>query len=47
VFLSLTFSGTTSFNALNQNWKVTNFSSTAVSLQSTTNAAVTLVLTQI
>jgi hypothetical protein len=47
VFLSLTFSGTTSFNALNQNWKVTSFSSTAVSLQSTTNTAVTLVLNQI
>jgi hypothetical protein len=47
VFLSLDFSGTTSFNALNQNWKVTSFSSTSVSLQSTTNAAVTLVLAQI
>ncbi len=47
VFLSLTFSGTTSFNALNQDWKVTSFSSTSISLQSTTNAAVTLVLSQI
>jgi hypothetical protein len=47
VFLKLTFSGTTSFNALNQDWKVTSFSSTTISLQSTTNAAVTLVLKQI
>lgn len=47
VFLSLTFSGTTSFNALNHNWKVNSFSSSSISLQSTTNAAVTLVLTQI
>ncbi|MGM5469759.1 hypothetical protein ACS386_05735 [Flavobacteriaceae bacterium LMO-SS05] len=47
VFMNLTFSGTTSFNALNKDWKVTSFSSSSVSLQSTTNAAVTLVLKQI
>ncbi|MFC4720734.1 hypothetical protein ACFO5O_00255 [Geojedonia litorea] len=47
VYLSLNFSGSTSFNLLNHTWEVTSFSSTSISLKSTTNAAVTLVLTQI
>ena len=47
VFLDLTFTGNITFNLLNQNWAVTSFSNTTISLQSTTNAALTLVLTQI
>ena len=47
VFLKLNFTGITSFNLLNNTWKVTSFSATSISLQSTTNTAVTLVLKQI
>jgi len=47
VFLDLTFTGNVTFNVLNQNWAVTSFNNTTISLQSTTNAALTLVLTQI
>ncbi|MDO7171807.1 hypothetical protein [Mariniflexile sp. AS56] len=47
VFLNLTFSGNATFNLLNNNWEVTSFSSSSISLKSTTNAAVTLVLSQI
>lgn len=47
VFLKLTFSGNASFELLNDTWKVTSYSESSISLQSTTNAAVTLVLTQI
>ncbi|PKQ45078.1 hypothetical protein [Confluentibacter flavum] len=47
VFLDLTFSGNATFSLLNHNWEVTSFSNTSISLKSTTNAAVTLVLTQI
>ena len=47
VFLNLSFAGNVTFNLLNQNWTVTSFNSTSISLQSTTNAALTLVLTQI
>ena len=47
VFVSLTFSGNTTFEALNQTWQVTQYSETSISLQSTTNAAVTLVLDKI
>ncbi|MEN3322925.1 hypothetical protein VP395_04245 [Mariniflexile soesokkakense] len=47
VFLNLTFSGNATFNLLNNNWEVTSFSNTSISLKSTTNAAVTLVLSQI
>ena len=47
VFLNLNFSSNVSFILLNQNWEVTSFSTTTISLQSTTNAAVTLVLEQI
>lgn len=47
VFLSLTFSGNTSFELLNQTWEVTSYSENSISMQSTTNTAITLVLTQI
>ncbi len=47
VFLKLNFTGNTSFVLLNNTWKVTSFSTSSISLQSTTNTAVTLVLKQI
>jgi hypothetical protein len=47
VFLKLTFSNDASFNLLNNTYKVTSFNSSTITLQSTTNAAVTLVLKQI
>ncbi len=47
VYLDLTFAGNITFNVLNQNWVVTSYNSTSISLQSTANAALTLVLTQI
>jgi hypothetical protein len=47
VFLNLNFSGNATFVLLNNNWKVTSFTATTISLQSSTNAAVTLVLKQI
>lgn len=47
VFLKLTFSGNSSFELLNDTWKVTSYSENSISLQSTTNAAITLVLNQI
>ena len=47
VFLKLNFSGNASFNLLNNTWKVTSFTASTISLQSSTNAAVTLVLKQI
>lgn len=47
VFLSLSFTGNASFQLLNQTWEVTSYSTSSISLQSTTNAAVTLVLSQI
>ncbi|WP_366183542.1 hypothetical protein [Flavobacterium ovatum] len=47
VFFQMTFSGNATFNLLNNNWKVTSFNSSTITLQSSTNAAVTLVLKQI
>ncbi|MFG6686417.1 hypothetical protein ACGK9U_07540 [Mariniflexile sp. HNIBRBA6329] len=47
VYLNLTFAGNATFNLLNSKWEVTSFSNTSISLKSTTNAAITLVLTQI
>lgn len=47
VFLKLNFSGNTAFTLLNNTWKVTSFTTTTISLQSTTNAGITLVLKQI
>ena len=47
VFVNITFSGNASFELLNNAWEVTSYSNTTISLRSTTNAAITLVLTQI
>ncbi|OIQ21986.1 hypothetical protein [Lacinutrix sp. MedPE-SW] len=47
VFLNLNFTSNANFSLLNQNWEVTSFNNTSISLQSTTNAAATLVLQQI
>jgi hypothetical protein len=47
VFLKLNFTGSSSLNLLNNNWKVASFTTSTITLQSTTNAAVSLVLTQI
>ena len=47
VYLNLTFSGNATFSLLNNTWEVTSFSNSPISLKSTTNAPVTLVLSQI
>ncbi|NNC48906.1 MAG: hypothetical protein HKO01_00035 [Flaviramulus sp.] len=47
VYFNLTFSGNATFELLNNSWEVTSYSENSISLQSTTNAAVTLVLNQI
>ncbi|MFV8342957.1 hypothetical protein [Flavobacterium sp. XS2P39] len=47
VFLKLNFSGNAAFTLLNNDWKVTSFSASSISLQSKTNAAVTVMLKQI
>ena len=47
VYLQLTFAGNASFNLLNKQWEVTSFSNTSIALKSKTNAAITLVLSQI
>ncbi|WP_016989097.1 hypothetical protein [Flavobacterium sp. ACAM 123] len=47
VFLKLNFTGFTSFSLLNNTWKVVSYSTSSITLQSKTNAAVTLVLGQI
>jgi hypothetical protein len=47
VFLELNFTGNTSFSSLNNTWKVVSFTTSTITLQSNTNAAVSLVLTQI
>tara|TARA_R110000868_G_scaffold335496_1_gene596348 strand:- start:922 stop:1992 length:1071 start_codon:yes stop_codon:yes gene_type:complete len=47
VFLKLNFTGNASFSLLNNTWKVSSFSASSITLQSTTNAGVTLVLNQI
>jgi hypothetical protein len=51
VFLRLNFtndaSTNNSFSLLNDTWKVTSFSTSSITLQSTTNAAVSLVLKQV
>ena len=47
VLLQLNFSGNASFNLLNSTWKVSSFTATTITLQSTTDAATTLVLKQI
>ena len=47
IFLTLSFSGNSTFELLNNTWEVSSFSENSISLQSTTNAAITLVLSQI
>ncbi|MFV5695390.1 hypothetical protein ACM55G_08125 [Flavobacterium sp. LB3P122] len=47
VLLKLNFTGNATFTSLNNNWKVTSFTASTITLQSSTNAAVTLVLKQI
>lgn len=47
VYFNLTFSGNATLELLNNSWEVTSYSQSSISLQSTTNAAVTLVLAQI
>lgn len=49
VFLNLTFSSNATFDVLTQQWKVTSFDDdgSSISLQSTTNEAITLTLSQI
>ncbi|MFD1163917.1 hypothetical protein [Hwangdonia seohaensis] len=47
VFLNLTFTGNATFELLNHTWEVTSYSQSSISLQSTTNAGITLVLAQI
>ncbi len=47
VFLNLTFSGNSTFELLNNTWTITSYSESSISLQSTTNAAITLVLVRI
>jgi hypothetical protein len=47
VLLQLNFSGNASFALLNNTWKVSNFTATTITLQSTTDATATLVLKQI
>ncbi|MDA6070388.1 hypothetical protein NJT12_12225 [Flavobacterium sp. AC] len=47
VFMQLNFSGNTLITALNDTWKVTSFTNGTITMQSKTNAALTLVLKQI
>lgn len=47
VLLKLNFTGNASLSLLNNNYKVTSFNNGSISLQSTTNAAIVLVLKQI
>lgn len=47
VYFTLNFTGNATFELLNHTWEVTSYSTTSISLQSTTNAAVTLVLGQV
>jgi hypothetical protein len=47
VLLQLNFSGNAALNLLNDTWKVTSFNASSITLQSQTNAAVTVVLKQI
>ncbi|NJB83372.1 hypothetical protein [Wenyingzhuangia aestuarii] len=47
VFLTMEFSGNANFELLNDAWTVTNYSSSTITLQSSTDTAITLVLSQI
>lgn len=47
VYLEFGFTGSTNFSLFNSEWKVSSFTSSAITLQSKTNSAITLVLKQI
>lgn len=47
VFLSMNFSGNTTIELLNDTWEVTAFNASSISIQSSTNSAVTVILNQI
>lgn len=47
VYVNFAYSGSTSFSLLNNDWKVTSFTTSTITLQSKTNSAITLVLKQI
>ena len=47
IFLSLDFTSNATIQILNDTWEVTNFTSSSISLQSTTNSTTTVVLSQI
>ena len=47
VYLEFVFTGSTNFNLFNNKWKVSSFTTSTITLQSTTNSAMTLVLKQI
>ncbi|MFL1011875.1 hypothetical protein [Flavisericum labens] len=47
IYLSFYFTGNATFELLNSKWKVTSYTENSIQLQSTTNAAITLVLAQI
>jgi len=47
VYFTLNFTGNATFELLNHTWEVTSFSETSISLQSTTNSAITLALEQV
>lgn len=47
IFLNLTFSGNATFELLNNTWEVTSYSENTIALQSSVNAAITLVFTKI
>lgn len=47
VLLKLTFTGNTSLSLLNNNYKITSYNSNTITLQSSTNTAIVLVLKQI
>ncbi|MFD2543607.1 hypothetical protein ACFSSB_14840 [Lacinutrix gracilariae] len=47
VYLSLNFTGDATFSLLNHDWQVVSYSNSSIVLQSTTNTAITLVLSQV
>lgn len=47
VYLEFAFAGSTNFSLFNNEWKVSSFTSSTITLQSKTNSAITLVLKQI
>lgn len=47
VYVELGFTGSTNFNLFNNKWKVSSFTTSTITLQSTTNSTLTLILKQI